>query len=470
MDDVHCGEYGIWLLNSKFPGLPSTQDRRVSIPGRDGAYDFGFDFDALTLSLDVAIEGTSEADVRFRVRQIAAWLDPRKGQRKLVFDADPDRFYYVRFSGSMDVEMTARIGQATLTFLVADPYAYGEEQTIALAETYTIHNPGTADAFPVFDVTLKQPTTFLALVTPDQFMLLGNPDAVDQTPVVAESKAIYDPMDNLAVWQTGTYVEDGLIQGSFKTTGVSFQVADFGPATGGWAGPALKRSAATPLQDFRVEAHVTFRSNSKNEMGRLEIYLLDPNGSVVAKMSIYDIWSGMELTKVYMRAGTDQGVMETFGKSKGALNDFDGLMKIQRKGTQWTAYLARIDANWRNYDIIQTTFNDMQGKYQSKVAQVEIHMGRYQSTAPTATMAIGTLTLYELDDPGANEVPYIGDAGDTITIDHNRAAVYRNGEPMMSLVDPSSDFFALPPGDTSLSIEPWDAVDSATVTLQPRYL
>jgi len=135
------------------PVLPSTRDRTVTIPGRQGITVFGSDLDARELSLDLAmIESNTAAALQAVVRTFAQVLLDKTGKPKdvaLVFVKEPTKTYTVRYMGNLSL---ARLigdswGEFTLPLMAADPYAYGEEvdtsETItASPQTLTAANDG----------------------------------------------------------------------------------------------------------------------------------------------------------------------------------------------------------------------------------------------------------------------------------------------------------------------------------------
>lgn len=123
-DGQHSSAYGIYLLRSSISGMPQTADQYKEIPGRHGVFDFGFRFEGRKIELECFVLAQNEADLRKKVREIAAWLDPNKGERPLVLDTEPDKFYNVRVSGSLDVEIVAGQGRMTIPFLASEPFAY----------------------------------------------------------------------------------------------------------------------------------------------------------------------------------------------------------------------------------------------------------------------------------------------------------------------------------------------------------
>lgn len=154
-DGRHSSEYGIYLLRSKFRVMPETRDRYETISWRHGELDFGFDFAGLAIQLECLVTATSEANLRQRIRSIAEWIDPSYGERRLIFDTEPDKFYLARFAGSADVEIVARQGRVTLPFRASDPFAYAVQDDVFVYTapgSYQFHRKGTAISYPKIEI------------------------------------------------------------------------------------------------------------------------------------------------------------------------------------------------------------------------------------------------------------------------------------------------------------------------------
>lgn len=108
------------------PIAPSTVDRFLSIPGRNGVVDFGADVGARLFSLDCKVNTRNPLVLQDAFELIASVLLDGYGKPrtvKLVFDSRPDRYYLVRYSGSLSPKRLFGLGSFTLPLIAADPYA-----------------------------------------------------------------------------------------------------------------------------------------------------------------------------------------------------------------------------------------------------------------------------------------------------------------------------------------------------------
>ncbi|PER85876.1 phage tail protein [Bacillus thuringiensis] len=129
IDGKSLKQLGLALLPGfQHPAAPPIRDYTVSIPGRPGAYYFGSDIDPLEFNLPLIIkpqENRFELAAAIR-KMVAAFIDPygKPKEVKLIYDYEPDKYYLVRYSGSMPIDRYFRMGKFELPLIAYDPYAY----------------------------------------------------------------------------------------------------------------------------------------------------------------------------------------------------------------------------------------------------------------------------------------------------------------------------------------------------------
>lgn len=152
----HCSTYHLRLLKSPVSLLPATRDRVIVLPGRHGALRLPPDFAERNLSLVCWLEARSASELHTRFERLRAWLNPLRGEQKLLFDYVPGRYYLATWAGSgLDAEIKARQGLFTLEMVCPDPFSYAaEEKQVAFsAANAVVNNAGTHEALPVFAVS-----------------------------------------------------------------------------------------------------------------------------------------------------------------------------------------------------------------------------------------------------------------------------------------------------------------------------
>ena len=335
-----------------------------------------------------------------------------------------------------------------------------------------VTNDGTAETYPTFTAYVQQPITFLDIISPDSYMRVGQPYSVDQMPVDGDQPVMQDEMGTLTGWGAGSGVVDGIIQGSFQSDGNKFTVKDYGPAYDGWAGPALKKSLPSQLQDFRVHALIDIKS-STNGVGRIEVYGLDAANNIVFRMTIGDFSAKTKDVKAFWGLGPSaDNIFTTYGKKTGSLNDYYGSLVVERKGNIWRVYTAKrtgpTNQDGTYIDYVEQKFVDTKNQYTAKLAQIQVHIGSHLKYTPIDQMSINHVFVYDLHDPSTDQVPYIAYPGDVLQFDHKAACIYKNGDIFMSAKDFGASFFLLGKGETELAVNPNDAA-IVTVDYRPRW-
>lgn len=123
---THSDAMGVTVMGIRRDFLPPITPRTITVPGRPGSYWYGHDYGAREITIDVFVRGTSLADLRIKLRNIANWLKPDGGPKPLVFDDEPDKQYFAVLADRTELEQILWHGRGTLTFVCPDPYAYGE--------------------------------------------------------------------------------------------------------------------------------------------------------------------------------------------------------------------------------------------------------------------------------------------------------------------------------------------------------
>ena len=130
--------WGIDVITYDFL-LPPLRPRKVVIPTRDGAYDYGARYyDERTLKIDCFSLGTRKS--RADLRELASALSV-KGQ--IVLWDEPDKYYYGRIYNAVDLNYIFMIGHSFTLQFICDPFAYG--RTFDMVMPTRIDYRGTAN-------------------------------------------------------------------------------------------------------------------------------------------------------------------------------------------------------------------------------------------------------------------------------------------------------------------------------------
>lgn len=129
IDGKTLNELGLAMLKEhQHPAAPSTRDYTVSIPGMAGAYDFGSDLGVRQFTLPLLVKPQpNENALALKVREITKIFFDQYGKPKtvkLTYDYEPDKYYNVRYSGSLDTIRYKTMANIVFPVTAFDPYAY----------------------------------------------------------------------------------------------------------------------------------------------------------------------------------------------------------------------------------------------------------------------------------------------------------------------------------------------------------
>lgn len=452
----------------------------ITIPKMAGAYLQSTDTNVRVIEQPILIKGVDRFNVRKLEEEISAWLVTRD-PRELIFDDEPDRVYYAVVNGEITIEdVVDRWGRGSVTFICPDPYKYkGNVETENFITNPTnVINQGTVETFPIFRASVLIPITNFDIILEDVYMRVGQPYLVEQTPAEPETKVYEDFMGNLTGWGAADYVDNGNISGEIAI----WDESSFYPRLFGqviepdvWQGPSLKKSLPDPLQDFKVEALVELQNSTTQpgQTGMIEIYVLDAANNVLGKVGIEDRVAAASQSHFKARVG-DAADGADFGNftSDGWI-PFKGILRIERTGTMWYAYISQVDDTTGNHTYQLGSkqnifFEDKEGKWTAPVAQIQISFRLYPNTAPN-NMYVHRVQVWRKNTIQATEVPFIAAVGDLIEIDHQTNDIRVNGESRNDLKDFGATFFPLDPGDNPIFFFPEDAA-TLNVEWREKYL
>lgn len=163
--------FGLATRQTKENRMPDFTNNTVTVPGREGVFDFGETIGERKIEISCFIPpGKTDEEFLARKDEIIAWLNPDNGLKDLILDKEPGRVYRARLEGGFSFDKAVRNSCTfDLTFLCPDPYAYAEAD-----ETYEFTEPGTftvsrslgnADSLPVYSLTAELTKETKAVIT-----------------------------------------------------------------------------------------------------------------------------------------------------------------------------------------------------------------------------------------------------------------------------------------------------------------
>lgn len=456
------------LKGRKRPTFAPIQRNILTISGRPGGYLQDSVTDIRTIEVPVLLQRGNFSDLQKLKEDLAAWLIT-ENEEELIFDDEPDRVYYAAVNGSLDLDELTRTGKGTIVFICPDPYKYGPEKNQSFTSSGVVSVEGTVETYPIFKATISNDTTFVAVSNGDALNMIGMPAKQDETPYTPETVILKHTANTLTGWtvSAGASLEGADLTGTLKTDGNSFYSDSYGTSTN-WHGPAMKTSLGQAVQDFRVDVGFNMKKTGNNQAGAVKVALLDASSRIVAHIIMTKHYGGVDTFSGRVRAGTsDVGhdvLQEGWADYK---NGFDGVIRLYRKGTLWTAqvyyrvngkFLAPVSHRWTDADSIAS----------APVTQVQARLLQ-RAAFPVVEQKIGDINVYRLNDPTEGQVSIIASAGDVIEFNHQDDIILKNGEPIIKEKAFIGEYFSLVPGANAILCEPSSSVSSIETRWRDRW-
>lgn len=414
--------------------------------------------------------------------EIANWLITDQPQ-ELIFDDEKDRTYLAVIDESFDPQQLVNLGEGVLTFICEMPYKLGPTRTVEFQVNErglvaNIQNKGSLESNPIIEIEVTKPATFLDVWNGDNYFRIGWPLRMDQVPVERNQRVMWDEMSTTIGWMDVPNAEDMVGGGAFKVDAGSRLVPVYLGETNikGWHGCIAKKNIPQgPLQDFIMQAYVGVRSSHPDQMGRVEIGLLDENSDYVARISMNDVHWQAEQNTGFAKLGNkkkpagERVLINEPGDHPTTWNQYRGRLWLARTGNRWEAYISKFLWNTEKDDSERfVVWEDENNVNMDKVAQVQISISQFSDNMFCTDMSIDDLKIWKVNMNTQDNPPYIFDVGDKVVIDTERSLVSINGRKVINLKDIFSDYPVVRKGSNKLEIMPSD-VGIAKVTYRERY-
>lgn len=451
--------------------LPSEASS-IEVRGRDGLYVMGKRRKERPIEVKMSIQSASPGALRILTDYFNEMIDLDE-LAPLVFSDEPTMEYMAFIVGEVDWTEIRGFAIMTVTFLCPDPYKYGPPITTPFANgAVSVTNNGTIPVSPIVEATVLSEITYMDVFTDEAYMRIGQPVPVGGVKFTPKSTILSDNFADTVGWgSAGTAVDGGAVSGTIASTGYSLRATSFGVPTAGvsWHGPAIKTSLSSTLTDFQVDWRLQFNTDDAQKRGRIEMYLLDDQSNVIAKMAMKRIGGGTRGNMVEIRVGngvTNYFMMNYTADNGTAWNDFDGIIRLSRTDNVWDAYVAQIDTKGKHHTRSHRIYKDSERLHMDSLAQMQLHFGK-SATSEASNMYSHDLKVYRLNKE-PESIPVIATIDDIITFDFTKSLVAINGEPRPDLKDMGARFFKLSKGVSTLLIEPSDKL-TATLTLREAF-
>ncbi|MGX5629087.1 distal tail protein Dit [Bacillus thuringiensis] len=426
----------------------------------------------------VALLYDSLAEAEKLKEEIADWLITDQPQ-ELIFDDEKDRTYFAVIDESFDPDQLVNLGEGTLTFICAMPYKLGAQQSVDFnlderGLIANVTNTGTVESHPIIEVEVEKPSTFLDVWNGEDYFRIGYPLKANQVPVERNQRMMWDEMTTTIGWSKVSEMEDGQPVGEIKSDNYQFYCSDYGTGKA-WHGGAVKKNIpGGPKQDFIMQAYVTCKSTARNQMGRVEIAILDENSKVLSKIAMNDVFWQAEQNVGTMVIGYDEKpgrttLIHESGDYPTTWNQYFGRLWIARTGNVWEAYISKFLSETERDDSERfVRWIDEEKYHMAKAAQIQISIMQWQDVPPVEKLTVSDLKFWKVNMHTQGNLPYIADKGDKIVIDTERRSVTIEGKNASNIKDLFSSFPIIQRGKNKLEIMPPN-IGKAKVTYRERY-
>ncbi|WP_114556330.1 distal tail protein Dit [Bacillus sp. PF5] len=479
-------DYVQMLVGRKRPSWAPVKRNLVRVPHHAGALFLNTETEERRIDVPLVIKAKKDmADLQKVKEDLADWLYTEQ-PAELVFDDELDRTYLALIDGSVDLDEIINRGKGVITFVCPMPYKLGKQNTHTFSQkgdtevTTSFINQGNIEAPPIIEIEAQKPSTFLDVWFGESpynrdYFRIGYPLKTEQLPVERNQRLIWDEMTTTVGWSKVSSMEDGNPVGEMKSDGYQFYCSNYGTGTGkGWNGAAVKKNISNgPVQDFIMQAYVTCKSKRINEMGRVEIAILDENSKVLSKIAMTDVFWQAEQNFGTMVIGYDnkpgrRSLIHESGDYPNTWNQYQGRLWIARTGNVWEAYISKFLPGTEKDDSERfVRWTDENNYHMEKAAQIQISIMQWQDVPPVEAMSVSDLKFWKVNLNTKNDPPYIFDARDKIIIDTEKSLVTINGKNAINLKDIFSNFPTVIRGENLIEIMPPDV--KATVSYRERY-
>jgi len=153
--------YGVTLVNLEysFSSVPSI--RSINMPQRHGGFTQGGFLEPLTMHCQVAVQGSSTADLLSKLDTINLILSPENGDKAISFDHISGRYWLGRFAGPSRSRFVGKRSIVLDWSFICDPFSYSTSTSGVAGEgvvedgTITItgaNMPGSIFALPLITI------------------------------------------------------------------------------------------------------------------------------------------------------------------------------------------------------------------------------------------------------------------------------------------------------------------------------
>lgn len=155
-------DFGLVMKSDNRNLLPPLRKRKLTIDGKDGTWDFGGgSYEERQIQVTFELLAQNRAELRYKARKVAQWLNSKDGAAELIFDDEKDKYYIASVYNGVDLQEIVNNGKFSVVFecqpiakliynaddIILDSDILLDYTDVRLGDTYsfTITNPGTIE-------------------------------------------------------------------------------------------------------------------------------------------------------------------------------------------------------------------------------------------------------------------------------------------------------------------------------------
>lgn len=301
-DGFNLADY-LTITNVRTRIMPPTANTYLGLPHRSGTTSLYNVYGQLS----VEIEATIKHDVLEAKDHLAKILHTRT-DKPLVIGDQPERFLMCKPDG--DTVLSSRYIAADTTIRFISPDFYWRAMNGFVRSSFNssgrivANNLGTAPTKPIFNIQFSSDCGYLAVVSPNGFISLGNIKEEDNIPVPPTEFAMNEEMDQVNSWtrltNAQTYIPDYIKMTSAGTAKHDQWGMQLNPSTLGngdqWHGHAYIRdfnigAAERHADNFSLRSRIDIAdmSGTRGRTMALLIVVMDENDTPIMSTSVYDV-------------------------------------------------------------------------------------------------------------------------------------------------------------------------------------
>lgn len=254
--------------------LPSKDIQTLEVMSRDGKIFNGSKYAPLEYTIQILVQGETEANLRIQLRALKDLLSSKSIVKMAT---RPDRYGYGIITDEITMDEKTNVDVlCTIKITCYIPYFYSTEEclftNLKSLKTMQVQNKGGMATKPFVTVGFNTQANFFQLqnVTTNQTLLLGKYPSIEKDTINESNEVLYDTCTTTSNWTTSTLPIDdnrtvgGTLGVTSQTSGLCIGSLPTSTSTTKWKGVEVRRNLKSAQDEFKMTAEITFKSTGTN--------------------------------------------------------------------------------------------------------------------------------------------------------------------------------------------------------------